>query len=330
MAKKASGESTPEPQYAVELDLATASSKQFEAAREKFFEWADTQPPYGPLDLTNGWYDLEPLPTVQDFLRRNQENRIPSFARVKQYWWSMAHGDWRSTGQGLIFDKEGKMQEGGQRCWGSYFGKVGFRTYVITDAPAEPDLFAYMDDVKARTPGDALHGSGMDGLSNHIAAAAWLAYRYQHEVLGCLGQPKLLRKLNTREILAYTRAHPELNQNAHLLAAYKAVPIIGYKHVAIVFADLVVRYHGQPTLDDFLVSLGSGANLDEHDPILGLRNRLVRGDLKKEQTLALLLKAFNLHLQDKKLTKQGLFVRDNEAFPKILTVDDLKAEVETE
>ena len=314
------------PQYAVELDIETASNKQFEEARKKFLEWSATQPPYGPVDIANGWHTVDPLQDVQDFLRRNIENRVPSLARVKQYHWSMIHDDWRKTGQGLIFDTKGKMLEGGQRCWASYFGKIGFDTYIITDAPVEDDLFAYMDDIKARTAGDALHTSGLDGMSNHLAAAAWLAYRYEHDALGCLTQPKLSRRLNTREILAYSRAHPDLEKAAHLLAAYKAVAIIGYKFVAIVFADLVVRHHGENALDDFFQSLGSGANLDENHPILGLRNRLVQGDCKREQTFALLLKAFNLHLQDRKLNvKHGLYVRDNEAFPKILTEADLQA-----
>src|SRR5258705_5281120 len=135
-----------QPQFAVELDLETALNTAFEEAIEKFYQWSETQPPVGPLGIDNGWHTVLPLMS-QDFLRRNVCNRKPVLVAVKKYRHSMATGDWRKTGQGLVFDESGKMNEGQQRSLASYFGKLSYLTHIITDAPVEEDLFAYYDDV---------------------------------------------------------------------------------------------------------------------------------------------------------------------------------------
>jgi hypothetical protein len=233
----------------------------------------------------------------------------------------MVNDQWRRTGQGLVFNTFGKLNEGQQRCWASYLGKVSFPTYVVTDAPDEPDLFAYYDDNAPRTEGDALHTSGLDGFANPLAQAVHLAWRYENGILGIFKQPKV-RKLNKREVLEYARSHPTLNENAHLVfPTYgKALSVIDHKGVALMFSDLVLSVHGPEALDDFLIPLGTGANLGENDPILGLRTRLLQNDVDKERKLALLIKAFNLHRAGKTLGKRGLYVADNEAFPQLSVV----------
>jgi len=307
-----------QPQLAVELDLETASNAAFFEAIKKFYEWSETQPPVGPLGIENGWYVVTPL-LAQDFLRRNVCNRRPSLATVQKYHYSMDIKDWRKTGQGLVFNKDGKMNEGQQRCFGSYFGHVSFDTYIVTDAPVEADLFAYYDDIKRRSESDALYTSGLDGIASHIAAAVLLSYRYENDAIGIHKQPKIHRP-NTREVLAYSRQHPSLNETAHLIFGMypKALSVIGHKGVAILFCDLVLALHGPQVLEAFLVPLGSGANLDEHSPILGLRTRLLGDDrMNKERILALVIKAFKYFLSGKQLGKQGLFLKDNEHFPKV-------------
>jgi hypothetical protein len=306
-----------DPQYAVELDLATASSVSFYAAIDEFYKWAETQPELGPLGLNSGWHHVGPL-QCQDFLRRNICNRVPKLAPVRRYHYDMANDQWRRTGQGLVFNTSGKMNEGQQRCWASYFGKVSFITFIVTDAPDEPDLFAYYDDNAPRTEGDALHTSGMNTFASPLAQAVHLAWKYENGVLGVFKQPKV-QKLNKREVLAYARKHPSLSETGHMVfPTYgKAISIIDHKGVALMFSDLVLRTHGPEALEDFLVPLGTGANLEENSPILGLRSRLQTNDVDKERKLALLIKAFNYHMAGKTLSKRGLYVADNEAFPQI-------------
>jgi len=306
-----------DPRYAVELDLPTASSVSFYAAIQAFYEWSAIQPEPGPLNLSNGWHTVSPLQS-QEFLRRNICNRVPKFAPVRRYHYDMVNDQWHRTGQGLVFNVLGKLNEGQQRCWASFFGKVSFPTFIVTDAPDEPDLFSYYDDNAPRTEGDALHTSGLNSFSTPLAQAVHLAWRYENGVLGVFKQPKV-QKLNKREVLLYAREHKSLTETGHMLfPTYgKAVGVIDHKGVALVFADLVLRAYDPKILEEFLVPLGTGANLDENSPILGLRNRLLANDVDKERKLALLIKAFNLHLEGKTLGKKGLYVADNEAFPQM-------------
>jgi hypothetical protein len=307
-----------EVQLAVELDLEKASNRAFEEAVAALYAWSAEQEPVGPLNKVSGWYRVDPL-TAQDFLRRNVCNREPSLATVRRYLYDMQNDNWRKTGQGLVFNTAGKLNEGQQRLWACYFGKVSFETFIVTDAPEDADLFAYYDDVKPRSAADALHTSGLNGVAKHIAVAVQLSHRYEHEALAILKQPKIHR-LNNREVLYYSRTHPTLNETAHLILSNygKAVSVIGDKGVAIFFSDKVISLFGEERLDAFLVPLGSGANLEENSPIIGLRNRLFAEEkINRERILALTIKAFNYFQQGTKLSKRGLYVADNEKFPRL-------------
>ena len=130
-------------------------------------------------------------------------------------------------------------------------------------------------------------------------------------------------------MLNYSLQHPSLNETAHLIfGTYaKALSVIGHKGAGILFCDLVIAHYGADVLEKFLVPLGSGANLDEHSPILGLRTRLLADDrLNKERILALVIKAFRYFLSGRTLGKQGLFLKDNEKFPRVEDVEALQAE----
>jgi hypothetical protein len=209
------------------------------------------------------------------------------------------------------------MNEGQQRCLASYFGGHTFTTYIVVDAPVEADMFAYYDDVKPRTAKDALQTSGLDGIAASIASAVNLSWRYEQGAIEIFKQPKIHRP-NNREVLAYSRSHIELADAAHLiLPTYgKAVSLIKHKGVAIVFAERVIALYGNRALDEFFIPLGSGANLDEGSPILGLRTRLLTEErISKERCLALIIKAFNYFRAGRTLPKAGLYVKDNERFP---------------
>ena len=321
----------PEETPAVELDLETASNRAFNEAIEKFYGWSGTQPEVEPLEIESGWHTID-WTLAQDYLRRNVCNREPALSHVKKLHYDMARGNWRKTGQGLVFNDLGRLNEGQQRLWACYFGKLSFPTYIVTDAPSdEPELFAYYDDVRPRSAADALQTSGSNGIASHLATAVRISDRYDREALGIITQPKI-HKLTNREVLRYSHENATLAQTAHVIFGDqpKAVSVIKERGVAIVFADRVIQLYGLPVLNTFLTKLGSGANLDEDDPILGLRNRLLASNddkLGKERTFALLIKAFNLHRTGKKLSRNGLYVRDNEKFPRL---EGISADATTE
>jgi len=303
----------------VVLDLDTCSPVAFQEAIEKFNAWAKDHPP--TLTWENGWYDVTP-PMSEDLLKRNKHNRRASFDTVRRYARTMKAGEWRRTGQTGIIDLNGETFDIQHRAWAGYFSLVTFPTYIVADVPVQDDLFAYIDAGKPRSNADALYTAGGNGLSSAIAQAIQLAYRYDNNALRIMHQPKLA-KLSSPEVLSYSRNHPQLTAAAHLMAGTypRAMSIIKQKGVAVLAGWKILEWWGDAALDGFMIPLGTGANLDENSPILALRNRLLSFDEGNEEIntprrLALLIKAFQLHMQQKDAPRGGLSLRDNEKYPR--------------
>lgn len=308
---------------AFSLNLDTSSQAIFAKTVKDFYDWSETQPALGSIDQPNGWYDVTPE-MAEEFLRRTKHNRKAYLQTVRKYYLAMKKGDWKATGQALIIDKEGDAQDLQHRCWASYLGGVSFPSYVIYDAPAEAELFAYMDDGKPRNAADALQTHGANGMSNAIAGAIRLADRYDTGTLGIFKQPRL-DPLSIREVLAYCKANPSLQEAAHFVSGnhQKAMDVLHYKAATVFFAWKVADQYGIPVLDDFLRAVSATkVELDEDHPVQALRVRIaadVDGDLKMAHLLALVIKAFNMHVAGQTVGRKGLFLRDNEKFPRVAT-----------
>ena len=309
---------------AVELDLETASAAAFQEALDRFEEWTKTTPAPGPFALATGWHDITPA-ISEDLLLRNKRNRKVSLATVKKYFRAMKNGRWMPTGQGILVNKDGKTEDCQHRAWAGYLGKVTFHSFVVADVPVMPEMFAYIDDSKPRSASDALYTSGNNGLSATIAQTVKLAWRYDAGALTVMSKQPRVREATIPEVLDYARENPGLREAAHLLiSSYgKAAKMIGDKAVGSLFLWKATELHGLDVVGPFLISIGVGANLDADSPILGFRERLRdvvlenEEDMPRERRLALLIKAFNLHIAGKKVSRGGLHVKDNEKFPRI-------------
>ena len=200
---------------AVGLPLETASTTAFQEIVGQFYAWSRNQPPPGRTPLVNGWHEITPQ-IAEHLLRCNTVNRSVSLSVVKKYCAAMATNQWRRTGQTISVNLDGKTEDGQHRLWAGYLGKVSFTSYVVTDVAVEADLFAFIDDGKSRTAGDALHISGMNGLSPVLSQAIKLAWRYQTNKLFSLGKAPRIIEMTTPQILEYGRRNPSLQPAAHL------------------------------------------------------------------------------------------------------------------
>lgn len=305
----------------VQLELDTIGTAAFEEAICKFVEWAK-QHPAEPLKFSNGWYVIEPQ-TAENMLTHNRQNRKVSLATVRTYARRMREGEWKKTGQPILITDEGDIFDCQHRLWACYLSGHSFETFVVADVPHQVELFAYIDGGKPRNAADALYTAGSNGLSGQIASAIKIAYRYDNNGLGIMKQPSM-RSLDNIEVIRYEQAHPDLNKAAHLVAANypRALSVIGSRGVGVFVAWKIIELYGIDVLDEFFQPLGSGAHLDEDDPILHLRNRLMgftegEDELNQPRKLALVIRAFNMHRKGESVhPKRGLFLRDNERFPR--------------
>ena len=305
------------------LDLSTASANAFAKVLEDFEAWRQTQEPH-ELDLTNGWKIITPE-IAEGYLLRNPvgANRKPTLPTVKYYARMMSGGAWKKTGQPIIFTDAGVMKDAGHRCWASYLSGASFPTYVVADVPDDPDLFAYIDNCKARSASDALATAGLNGLAKQLGSVVSMAMHFEQ---GCYtaSTKKPLEKVSPIEVVHYAKESENLRLGVRLTAGeYKAAAkVLVYKDVAAFMAYQIIERHGEEVLDEFMTALGHVADEpEEGSPIAALQKVMTedehsREPMKKHQVLGHAIKAFNAFVLGEQVKKISLKV--NETFPRFV------------
>jgi hypothetical protein len=298
----------------------TATAPAFIEFVKQLKAWARENPPTSP-PLATGWHDITPAMALE-LLKRSRKNRRPSWDAVKQYARVMLAGQWVKTGEPIIQTVAGDLPDGQQRLYACLLSDCTFPCFVIGDAPDTPDLFAYLDSGRPRSAADAIYTAGENGLSSAIAQGIRVAYRYERNAFHVFKTP-VIANLSNPEMVAYARAHPEIKSAAHICASNfpKTAKIIGNPGVAVFVTCKILQDFGPDVLGRFMLPLGSGANLDEDNPILALRNRLLGEsaddkNLNPARRLGLIIKGFNLHIAGRPVSRRGFFLKDNEKFPR--------------
>lgn len=309
------------PKYS--LDLSTASTAAFNKVVDDFELWRQTASPV-VIDLSNGWKTID-QPTAEAMLLRNPigANRRPTLPAVKYYARQMADKKWKKTGQAILFDTDGKLLDAGHRLWAGYLSGASFDTYVIGDVPADPEVFAYIDNGKTRSSADALATAGLNGLSKSLALVVAMAMRFE-QGLYTASSKKSMDKVAPIEVVHYVQEHDNLRKAVRLVAGeYKAAAkVIEYKDVAAFVAYQILELHGEETLDSFMSEVGHvGIEHEEGSPIGALQKVMEEDETSKEpmekhQVLGHVIKAFNTWVTGEKVKKITLKV--NETFPRFV------------
>jgi hypothetical protein len=302
------------------LDLNTASGRAFNTLLDDFEAWRATQEPR-ELDLTNGWKTIT-QEIAEGMLLRNPvgANRRPTLPTIKYYARQMVNNEWKKTGQPILFSSNGQLLDAGHRLWASYLSGASFPSYVIGDVPPDSNLFAYIDNSKARSASDALATAGLNGLAKQISSVVNIAMHYEHHCYQASAK-KTLEKVTPIEVIRYATEHNNLRLGARLMAGeYKsAAAVIGYKDVAAFAAYQILELYGEEDLETFMTELGDiGAEPQEGSPIAALQKVLAEDEhskepMKKHQILGHIIKAFNSWYQEEPVKRISLKV--NEAFP---------------
>jgi hypothetical protein len=305
-------------------DLATSSAKAFNDAVAKVNAEADRLRKAGelpPLTINSARMVITPM-IAETMLLRNGGNRKVSLSAVHGMAAMMAAKDW-VVAQPLVFDEHFMLFDGQHRLFALLFGgfTVEFSVLVV---PARDQLFAYIDAGRSRSGSDTLYTAGADGHSSAIASATKLLVRYESGAIGIFKQPKA-RKLQNAEVLRYVHNHEAIIGTAHAVSSDHphVVVMIDSKGVATAFAYLIGQHYDELTLQDFLSRLANGSKQPEDSAVHGLWKRLVRsGSVDEKLTdphkFALLIKGFNMDVTDEKITRRGLYLRDNDAYPRVI------------
>src|SRR5678816_1487928 len=124
----------------VVVDLDTINPQALESALDqlKAYVAGQTLP---PLSIQSGWHTVTPQIAL-DWLCRNRANRRVTLAILRKYARNMAEGRWKKTGQGIVFDCQGKLLEGQHRLLACLFSGATFSTYVVTGAADDLDILS--------------------------------------------------------------------------------------------------------------------------------------------------------------------------------------------
>lgn len=276
-------------------DLNSLSGRSFAQLMDDIALWRKTTPKTS-LNLATGWMTVTPE-IAESMLLHNTKNRPVSFGQVRYYADMMQKGEWVKTGQPLIFDTEEVLLDAGHRLMACYLSGASFETYVIADVPANPTLFAYIDNSKPRDVADAMMTAGMNGLSKRVKPVLQIAHRFDHgaySMSGVTGVPRL----SPYQMLLYVQAHPQLMNAAKVVRSEyeKATAVVGHFDLTVFVAFKILELHDdEDLLDEFMEELGSD---NPTGPVATLQKKLADNNkcvkpMHKHVILACLIRTFN-------------------------------------
>lgn len=298
MAKNSDPSSGWVPEFT--LDLNKATGQGFSELVEEFHASTKAMGEIKPTKLKNGWLTITPQ-MAEMFLRFNRPgaNRKLELVTVMYYASQMKAEQWPKTGQGIVFDEDGWLQDGQHRLWACYLGRVSFDSYVVADVPVIPNLFAYLDNSRTRTASVALQTAGLNGLSPLISQTIQVAHNFELGIYTCQAKKQRTAKMPPIQYLHYVDQHPEVRRAAHLTASEyrEATEAIGHKGITSFIVYKIITLHDEDVCDRFMeqISLTEEAE-DETLKALNaflLRQSKSKDPLPKHLVLAHVIKAFN-------------------------------------
>jgi hypothetical protein len=237
---------------------------------------------------------------------------------VEKYARMMAAGEWRETGEPIIFSTDGRLFNGQHRLLACIKAGVAFSTAVARNVTV--DSHSAFDTGVMRTLADELAWMGVSS-QNVVAAVIYGLWRFEQ---GC---PTDLGAAPTKpEGIAIWRHESDLIRAAvtHAERVRRATRI-NATALGVVYV-LIARGSGRGVAEEWFDHLERGTDYVPHDPALTLRNHALnvagakRVRLRQSEWLALIIKATNAWIEGRPLrTLRWRSVgRHAEAFPTLV------------
>lgn len=209
--------------------------------------------------------------TAGSWLKNNVHNRKPSQSVIEEYARAMQEGRWRPNGETIKISSLGRLMDGQHRLMACVKADCAFKTYVVMGV--DDDTFDTVDIGKKRTAGDIL---GIDKCKNAVAVAAairWITlFRSNFFTMANIKMP-------ADEVRLFLAAEPGVEHSvAASLSATKVLApgLCGSLHYLFAAKD-------REAADLFFTDLATGSNLVPGDPVLVLREKLMRDRMSKSK-----------------------------------------------
>lgn len=245
---------------------------------------------------------LKVTPTMAaEWLKANNRNRNLKDRRIDNLVRAIVTGQWMLNGEAIKIAADGSLLDGQHRLAAIVKAGIAVEVLVVTGLPNEAQ--DTMDSGAKRTSADvfAIHG---ETNANVLAAVSKRVALWES---GNLKFSNPQADPNSVELLAMLERYPSLRRSAEMGARVNSAfrpagaTVVGTAHHILHHVDA-------GTAAEFFAKLGTGAALNEGDPILTLRNRLMRDrDAHKRYPfhvyVALQIRAWNAVREGRELAK---------------------------
>jgi hypothetical protein len=216
----------------------------------------------------------------------------------------MQSGQWKMTGEPIIFDEYGQLVDGQHRLHALIEAKISLQFVIIRGVAT--DTFVAMNRGKSRSSADIMT---IHGVLNSALTASMLAnvINYRRAMAANDGKRgslnSYIRASSTDIVEEYDKRKDIYAHCATLAGRCKKIiqPSIPATVSALAILD---AGHSLPFVDHFWDSFQKGVGLSEGDPVLTLRNRIsenARSKAKLSATMLMMIaiKAWNAYAQSK-------------------------------
>lgn len=260
------------------------------------------------------WTQITPEQAYELLTEHNPRNRSIDNRKVQQYVADMADGRWdEDNGSTIGIDANGDIVDGQHRLTAVVDAGIPVHFWVMRGLSAESQKT--LDIGRRRELGSQL---GIEGVkdSRNLAAAARIVYAYETK-----GNPSVQMltvppsDMQLRDVL---ERHPGLARSSE-----QTGKVLGIPRALVVGLHYLFSYVDETDATMFFEYLHSGAGLEPRDPILTLRERLIkekqagndRRRMESRVLVAFIIRSFNAYRRGERLAR--LIWSDGQVFPRI-------------
>jgi hypothetical protein len=210
---------------------------------------------------------ISPAKAIQILDEQNLRNRALRESRVTHLAGILQRGEWRLTGDAIVFDLDGVLLNGQHRLAACGAADVPIQVLVLRNLPREHQ--DVMDDTLSRKLADALKLRG-DTDNNALAAGiAWSARLTYAEITGYAHYRNDAARPSIPQLLTYYGEHPGIMAALQQMRA--PIRVLKLRPGPAIAVRYRLNQLNEAEAALFFDSLRSGAGLDEGSPILALR-----------------------------------------------------------
>lgn len=257
---------------------------------------------------------------AQEMLKNNSNNRPLSEKYLQRLVLLMKNGEWKEgTGEAIKFGMSGKMHDGQHRLTALIMAGITLEFLVISGL--NDDIFEVIDQGRMRNQGDVLSCAGV---KNYKSIAAGINYYLILKSGNSTISRGLTNRTSPKTVLDVYLNNPSSFQESFIRSSkwcHKFKGITEKQYYAIYH---LLKVNNPVKSLEFFEKLSSGENLVEGDPILTLRNILIRSMGVKDRTtpsvkLAYIIRAWNAYIEGKQL-KVIQYSPENHEYPKFKNI----------